>query len=145
VDSATVHKLVFDTSVLVAGLRSKRGASYQLLRFIDVGLFRLYISVALALEYEDVLKRPNLIPNATTEQIDAFLDYLLAVAYLTPYVPRHRPSLRDPDDERILEVASLSGATIVTHNGRDFAGARQFGVTVKTPAEILEILRKSYS
>jgi putative PIN family toxin of toxin-antitoxin system len=136
-------ELVFDTSVLVAGLRSKRGASYQLLRLVDANLFRLHISVALALEYEDVLKREGLIPSANEQQIDAFLDYLFTVAHLTPFVSRQRPSLRDPDDERILEVAIQCGATIVTHNRKDFEGARRFGVSVKTPAEILEILKPS--
>ena len=56
-------------------------------------------------------------------------------------VPRLRPSLRDPNDERILEVAVQSGATIVTHNRKDFEGAARFGVAVKTPSEILEIRR----
>lgn len=138
-----MHNLIFDTNVIVAGLRSKRGASYQLLSLIDANLFRLYISVALAFEYEDVLKRENLITGVNNQQIDAFLDYLFAVAHLMPYVPRQRPSLRDPDDERILEVAIQCGATIVTHNQRDFEGAGQFGVLVKTPAEILQILRQS--
>ena len=137
-----MHELVFDTSVLVAGLRSKRGASYQLLRLVDAKLFRLHISVALALEYEDVLKRENLIPGATEQQIDAFLDYLFTIAHLTPFVLRRRPSLRDPDDERILEVAIQCGATIVTHNQKDFKEAKRFGVAVKTPAEVLQIRRR---
>jgi len=50
--------------------------------------------------------------------------------------------LRDPDDERILEVAVQCDAVIVTHNIRDFSQAVALGVAVKTPAEILEILRK---
>jgi hypothetical protein len=32
---------------------------------------------------------------------------------------------------------------IITHNKKDFVGAEQFGVSVKTPAEFLEILRES--
>jgi len=59
----SMPELVFDTSVLVAGLRSKCRAYYQLLRLIDANLFRLPISVALALDNEDVLKRENLISN----------------------------------------------------------------------------------
>jgi predicted nucleic acid-binding protein len=105
--------------------------------------FRLNISVAVALEYEDVLKRPGLLAGLTESEIEAFLDYLLALSNLTPSVPRLRPSLRDPDDERILELAVQCGATIVTHNKRHFEGARQFGVSVKGPAEVLEILRRS--
>lgn len=55
--------LILDTNVLVAGLRSKRGASYQLIRCFDRRQFGLKISVAVALEYEDVLKRPGLLPG----------------------------------------------------------------------------------
>lgn len=53
-------QLVLDTNVPVAGLRSKRGNSYRLLRLFTEGIFRIHVSVALALEYEDVLKRPGL-------------------------------------------------------------------------------------
>jgi len=63
-------QLIFDTNVLVAGLRSKRGASYRLLRLFDEGRFQLNISVALALEYEDVLKRPGLLTGITEPEID---------------------------------------------------------------------------
>ena len=56
--------------------------------------------------------------------------------------PRLRPSLPDPDDERILEVAVQCGGIIVTHNTKDFAGAEHFGISVQTPAEFLKILRE---
>lgn len=129
--------------MLVASLQFKRGASYQLHRFIDVNLLRLHISVAWALEYEAVLMHENLTLGATKQQIDSFLNYLFTVIHLIPFVPRQRPSLCDPDDERILEVAVQCGATIVTHNQKDFKEAKRFGVAVKTPAEILEALRRA--
>ena len=44
------------------------------------------------------------------------------------------------NDELIPEVAAQSGAMIVTHNTKDFAG---LGVAVRTPAEFLKILRES--
>lgn len=135
-----MRQLILDTNVLVAGLRSKRGAAYQLIRLFDEGRFRLKISVALALEYEDVLKRPGLLPGISEQQADDFVDYLLFAGDLEPSVPRLRPSLRDPDDERILELEVQCGATIVTHNKKDFEGAARFGVEVKTPSEILKIL-----
>lgn len=55
--------VVLDTNVLVAVFRSKRGASYQLVRSIGLGGWMPNISVALALEYEDVLKRQDLLPS----------------------------------------------------------------------------------
>ena len=100
------------------------------------------ISVALALEYEDVLKRTNLLPGFSEADVDEFLDYVFRASNLVPFVLRRRPSLRDPDDERILEVAIQCGAMIVTHNTRDFVGVERLGVLVRTPAEFLAILRE---
>jgi len=51
--------------------------------------------------------------------------------------------LRDPDDERILEVAVQCNAMIVTHNRKDFVAAEELGVIVRTPAEFLRMLRES--
>ena len=53
----TVPRIVMDTNVLYAALRSQRGASNKLIMLADEGLFQLCVSVPLVLEYEDVLKR----------------------------------------------------------------------------------------
>lgn len=54
--------IVLDTNVLIAGLRSRQGASFRLVSMIGKGRFNLHLSVPLVLEYEDVLSRqlPNL-------------------------------------------------------------------------------------
>lgn len=86
-----MQEVVLDTNVLVAALRSKRGASYQLIRSIGQGNWRPNISVALALEYEDVLKRKGLLP-ITDAETDDFLDYVFKASRLVPSVLRRRPS-----------------------------------------------------
>ena len=48
---------ILDTSVLVSGLRSKRGDSFQVIQAIRAGNLRVSVSVALVLEYESVLLR----------------------------------------------------------------------------------------
>jgi putative PIN family toxin of toxin-antitoxin system len=136
------HEIVLDTNVLVAAFRSKRGASYELVRSIGRADWRLNVSVALALEYEDVLKRSGMLQDITEPEIDDFLDYIFRTSNLVPFVLRRRPSLRDPDDERILEVAVQCRAMIITHNKKDFVGAEQLGVVVRTPAEFLKMLRE---
>jgi hypothetical protein len=73
----TLVELILDKNILVAALRSKRGASYRLIRLIAGGRLRVNISVALALEYEEVLKRAGLLPGLTETDVDRFLDYLL--------------------------------------------------------------------
>jgi predicted nucleic acid-binding protein len=50
--------------------------------------------------------------------------------------------LRDPDDERILEIAVECRAVIVTFNRRDFAGADRFGIPIRTPGEFIRDLRE---
>jgi predicted nucleic acid-binding protein len=137
-----MREIVLDTNVLVAAFRSKRGASYQVVQSIGRGDWRLNISVALALEYEDVLKRENVAGGITEPDVDLFLDYVFRAANLVPFVLRRRPALRDPDDERILEVAVQCRAMIITHNKRDFVGAERFGISVRSPAEFLKILRE---
>jgi predicted nucleic acid-binding protein len=118
-----MREIILDTNVLVAAFRSKRGASYQVVQSIGRGDWRLNISVALALEYEDVLKRKEVAGGIQEHDVDLFLDYVFRTANLVPFVLRQRPALRDPDDERILEVAVQCRAMIVTHNRRDFVGA----------------------
>ena len=53
----SIPRLVLDTSVLVAALRSRRGASYKLLSQIDAGVYQTAVSVPLVFEYEAVGKR----------------------------------------------------------------------------------------
>ena len=100
--------VVLDTSVLVAGARSRSGASFQLLSRIGTNVFDIAVSVPLVVEYEDVLKRDGMLPSGSEAEIDDFLDYIFKTSNLVPLVLRQRPSLRDPDDERIL-VASPNG------------------------------------
>ena len=137
-----MNNIVLDTNVVIAALRSMRGASNRLLRLIGDGRFRINISVALALEYEDVMKR-SVLSSYSESDIESLLDFLFGAANLVPVVTRRRPILRDPGDEHILELAIECGAIIVTHNTRDFGEARRFGVEIKTPSEFLEMLERS--
>jgi predicted nucleic acid-binding protein len=49
-----------------------------------------------------------------------------------------RPTLRDPKDDMVLELA-VAGAcsAIVTYNVRDFRGTERFGIEVWSPAGLL--------
>ena len=50
-------KVVMDTNVLIAGLRSRRGASFRLLELLGDARWQIHLSTALVLEYEEVARR----------------------------------------------------------------------------------------
>jgi putative PIN family toxin of toxin-antitoxin system len=130
--------VVVDTNVLFAGLWSREGASFRILELIGKGRIRPALSVALVLEYEMVLKREATQLRLAAEEIDAILDYLCAVAHHQRIHFLWRPTLRDPRDELVLELAVAAGCRcIVTHNVNDFGGAEHFGVEAIPPAEYL--------
>jgi predicted nucleic acid-binding protein len=132
---------ILDTSVLVAGLRSNRGASHRLLRLIGAGLFDLHLSVPHMLEYEETLKRMAPQMDLTAGDVDDLVDYICSVGRHHEINFLWRPFLRDADDDMVLEVAVQAGCrNIVTHNLRDFTGVETFGIRAIAPAEFLRII-----
>jgi predicted nucleic acid-binding protein len=100
-----------------------------LLSLIEDGRFKLNLSVALLLEYEDVLKRANSGVGLTHQEIDDVLDFLCSQANLCEIFYLWRPTLNDPKDDFILELAFESGCEyIVTYNVKDFSGVEDFGI-----------------
>ena len=134
--------IVLDTSVLIAGLRSPRGASFILLQLLGSGSFRVSVSVPLVLEYEAVAKEHFRTIGLTHAEIDDVIDYICNVADHREIYYLWRPFLRDPKDDMVLELAVESGAEyIVTHNLRDFAGVEKFGIEAISPGLFLKRLK----
>jgi putative PIN family toxin of toxin-antitoxin system len=135
-------RVVLDTSVLVAGLRSGLGASARLLGLVADRIVRPLVSTPLLLEYEDVLKRPEHLRAMaiTASDVDGFLAALASASEAVEIHYRWRPQLRDAGDEMVLEAAINAHAdALVTHNVRHFVDpARAFGITVVRPAEALK-------
>lgn len=136
-----VMRVVIDTAVLAAGLRSRRGAGHAMLRLVDAGRLRPLVTTALFLEYEDVLKRPEQV-LATGLDAGAVHEFLAEFAAFCEPVEIHflwRPQGRDPADEFVLEAAVNGRAdALVTYNARDFvAPAARFGIPALLPGELL--------
>jgi len=133
--------VVLDTNVVIAAMRSRRGASFRVLSLVGDPRFRLAISVPLIVEYEAVSMRSGTGIPLDTDEISTILDHLCAVGRPVQIYFQWRPQLRDAEDEFILELAVAGGCRyIVTHNARDFAGAEQFGVEVISPAAFLRLI-----
>ena len=141
-----MRRAVLDTSVVVAALRSRSGASNALLELVALGTLRPLVSTALFLEYEEVLQRPeNRLATGMSEQdVEGFLAALASAAEAVEVNFRWRPQLKDPKDELVLEAAVNGQAeALVTHNVRDFEpAARLFGLRVLLPRDLLKELKR---
>jgi putative PIN family toxin of toxin-antitoxin system len=130
-------KIVIDTNVLVASLRSRRGASFKLVSFLPSDKFSIAISVPLVFEYEDALKRLES-SDITEQDIKDLVDFLCKIGHHQEIFFLWRPFLPDPADDHVLEVAVAAGCdAIVTYNKRDFKGIEKFGLRVLDPRELL--------
>jgi predicted nucleic acid-binding protein len=135
-------RIVFDISVLVAALRSRRVGSFALLSAVGQGRFEHIVSVPLVMEYESVLMRAGMV-RLPAPAVQAIVDFLCATATRQEVHFLLRPRLPDPNDDMVLEAAANGGcAVIVTHNVHDFAGARTLGVQLLTPTQFLALLEE---
>jgi predicted nucleic acid-binding protein len=75
-------RVILDTNVLVAALRSDMGASYALVSQLPSERFQIALIVPLYLQYQDVLTRPEHMTGASTpDDIRHFLRYLCSIAH----------------------------------------------------------------
>ena len=146
-DIANNMRLVLDTDVLLSGLRSTIGASRILLLAVEAGVVTPLVSVATVIEYEAVLKRPDHLQATLldAEEVDRFLDDLVAHAnHITSHF-RTRPLVRDPDDEMFAELAVNGQAdALVSFNVGDYRPTdprtSQLTILVCRPGDILRKL-----
>jgi len=129
-------RVVVDTNVVFEGLTQKGGASGLIIDAWLAGLFKPFVSNALAYEYMDVLS--DRLSAIRWQKIEPVLGKLLEQAMFVTIYYTWRPSSPDPADEHIIDCAMNSAATIVTSNIRDFQEAkRALGLRVITPVEFV--------
>jgi len=137
----SVRRVVLDTSIIVAALRTRRGAANAVLRLVAKRRLVALATPPLFLEYEDVLKRPEqqLVHGLTAEGVDRFLGELAALLEPVEIHFQWRPQARDPSDEMVLEAAINGSAdALVTYNVTDFRPAgERFGISIVRPADVL--------
>jgi putative PIN family toxin of toxin-antitoxin system len=131
--------IVLDTNVIISAQRSQRGAAAKLMSLVGTGRFEIHLSVSLALEYENVLRRQSNVLRLTREDVSDLIDALCTLSHHHKIYFLWRPQLRDAGDELVLELAVAAKCNyIVTYNRKDFAGAEKFGLKVVTPKEFLQ-------
>ncbi len=97
-----------------------------MLQAIGKDRLKLAMSTTLLFEYEDILKRNQIILGLSDEEIEKILDYLCLQSEHQKIYFLWRPRLPDPEDDHLLELAVASGTKlIVTYNTRDFKGVEK--------------------
>lgn len=134
--AACMHKVVIDTNVLFEGLTKQGSAAGFVIEAWATGLLQVYVSTALAYEYEDVLVRKL---SANRWQVLSHnLAALLNLTYFVNIYYSWRPSSPDPGDDFVIDCAMNAGAIVVTSNVRDFRKAQSaLGLRVLTPVELI--------
>jgi putative PIN family toxin of toxin-antitoxin system len=139
-------RVVLDTSVLIAALRSSTGAAAEVVRLTLLREVTILMDYKLACEYRDVALRAEHLSASgkTREETELLLDTLEAVAEPVMVIVRHRPFSPDADDDTVLEVAINGDAdAIVSNNTKHFREpAKRFRLELLRPAELLTEFRK---
>lgn len=143
-DVDVLGRTVLDTDVLVAGVRSDRGASRVLLTAALERRYPVLASVPLMLQYESVLTRSEHLSAAgiSVADVEVLLDALAVVVEPIRISYLWRPVLPDPGDDLVLETAVNGRAdVVVTFNRRHFEpAAAPFGLEILAPADAVRRL-----
>jgi putative PIN family toxin of toxin-antitoxin system len=140
-------RVVIDTCVWVAAVRSRRGASFALLSEIPHRRFHFGIFVPLFLEYK--AKLLEIVEKAQTplslKQINSILSALAFYCSEVPIFYQLRPNLKDENDNMVFTCAANFGATkIITHNVKDFITGKltAYEIEIITPGDFIRELRR---
>ena len=140
-----MRRVVLDTSVVVASFRSPSGASRRVVELVAHRVLVPVATIALFLEYEEVLKRPEqrAVSGLSLKQVDVALAGLASLLEPVEVHFRWRPQLADSGDEMVLDAAVNGRAdALMTHNAADFTAAcARFGVPVMSPGRLVERMR----
>ena len=135
-------RAVLDTNILVAALRSRNGASHEILSRLVRKEFELIIGNTVLAEYDEVLKRECPGFGISIATVNRFLDALCAGAIYFPTSSFWKPALPDPDDEAFAQLAlEAKVGYLVTCNQRHFPPDRLPALRVVSPREFLQILK----
>lgn len=135
------YRVILDTNVIVAALRSQAGASFRLLMTIGHAQWQSVVTPALMYEYEDVVRRPGQVPGLSENDISAILDLLYQRSHRQLVYLSWRPLSQDPGDDLVLEAAIAGSCDfVVSFDERHLRPAREFGIEILKPVELLRLI-----
>ncbi len=139
-------KAVLDTTVLVSAFlrHIPGGASFDLLRLADAGVFEFYLSDEILEETAGVLLRAGCLRERYIYNDDQVVEYcqnLGRLAHVVDDVPVVQV-VRDPNDDMIIGCALAANADYLVSRDKDLLslGSHE-GISIVAPEAFLQILR----
>ncbi|WP_133512997.1 putative toxin-antitoxin system toxin component, PIN family [Candidatus Thiosymbion oneisti] len=139
--------VTLDTNVLLAALLSRNGASHLIIRLIIEEKLNIALTTAVVLEYDDVLKRTEILEklDLTANHIEDVIDLLVLLAEKHSIYYRLRPNLPDENDNLFVECAFTSNSRfLITSNVKDFRKGelKSYPFKAITPGDFYHLWRR---
>lgn len=150
---------VFDCMLYFQAAISESGPASELLRYAERRYISLFVSREIFQELGDVLSRPQTVmkyPFLTPKFVGAFISRVSQFAQFVTAFPSHFSYLRDPKDEKYINLAVEIEADFIVSRDRDLLDlmtahtddAKEFRqrfrrLRIVGPSEFLEIVRES--
>ncbi|MBI5180996.1 MAG: PIN domain-containing protein [Nitrospirae bacterium] len=138
-------KVFLDTSALIAGIASSKGAARAALQLAEIGLIELIVSRQVIVEAD------RNIEEKLPEMLNEYREFIKLLAPVLVDDPLQKDIAKylaviNPDDAPILASAVISGADfLVTWDRRHFIGKNihiHSSLKIVTPGEFLKHFRK---
>ena len=153
-----IERVVFDCNIFLQAIANPDGPSGACFAAAISGIIHLAISAEIMSEFTEVAARPAVRKklSLSEEQVEAFLQKILAVSDYIPIVPAIFNHPIDPKDNIYVDLAIAVSATVITSRdldlrrlmdvknqlGHDFV-QKYPSIKILTPIQLLERIRDS--
>jgi putative PIN family toxin of toxin-antitoxin system len=120
-------RVVFDCMIFLQATASESGPAAALLRLVERNVLSLFVSREILDEVRDVLSRTKLQkknPDITSERVDALITRVAEKGAIVETVPEHFSYVRDPRDEKYINLAIEVEADYIVSRDQDLLDLR---------------------
>lgn len=134
---APPHRVVIDPNVFISATITPNGALGPILRLIDDGTLVPVVTQHLVDEVVDVLGRPKLSKYVKPGAGAAFEAQMLRLGEWHADIGDPPTVTRDPKDDYLVALALAARAEAITTGDDDLHAAKDLGVNILTPRQLL--------
>jgi putative PIN family toxin of toxin-antitoxin system len=116
------QRVVYDCMLYLQGAARESSPAAACIRLAETGHVRLYLSADILAEVRDVLTRPRTLqkfPALTREAVEGFLARVSRHAVVLSAIPAVVTLVRDPKDEKYLNLTAAAGASYLVSRDKD--------------------------